>query len=454
MTKLKNKRANKLIDKVKFIKTHLLTDIWKLETKGLPVFKRMYINLLRSFVLAYRGFQEDKVQLQAASLTFFSVLSVVPVLAMVFGLAKGFGMEDKMQSMLQDTLKGQEEVAAWLINFSRNMLDNVSGGWVFGIGLSFLFWSVMKVLGNIENAFNSIWQVNKGRVFFRKFSDYFSMMLVTIILFVLSSSTQVLIIQMIDKIMSEITLIGFMRPIIHIGMKSIPYVLVWLLFTLVYMVMPNTKVKFASALLAGVIAGSLFQVLQWGYFHFQIGVSNYNAVYGGFAALPLFLVWLNFSWLIVLFGAEISFAAQNHRKYEFESDIKSMNRWSHRIVSVYIFNEIVQNFLKGEPPLTSPKISEKLKLPVRVVRHILYELVEINMIIETPGDVNKESYFIPYKDVHNIRIQDIVQQLNRKGNDILFVNQEDRVLSEIIKSFNETDNILNQFKGNKLIKDI
>ena len=126
-------------------------------------------------------------------------------------------------------------------------------------------------------------------------------------------------------------------------------------------------------------------------------------MYGGFAALPLFLVWLNFSWLIVLFGAEISFAAQNHRKYEFESDIKSMNRWSHRIVSVYIFNEIVQNFLKGEPPLTSPKISEKLKLPVRVVRHILYELVEINMIIETPGDVNKDvitSYSIHYTKLY------------------------------------------------------
>ncbi len=450
----KNSKFVKLIQKFNLLKILVLQDIWKFETKDLPFFKKLYIGLLRSFVLAYRGFKEDKVRLRAASLTFFSVLSVVPVLAMVFGLAKGFGMEERLKVMLQEALKGQEEVANFLINFASNMLDNVKGGLVFGIGLAFLFWSVMKVLGNIENAFNGIWQVKRSRVFLRKFSDYFSMMLVSVLLFVLSSSAQVVIIQMIDRIMSEISFIGFFRPVINMLVKATPYVLVWLLFTVIYMVMPNTKVKFSSALLAGIIAGSLFQVLQWGYFHFQIGVSRYNAVYGGFAALPLFLVWLNWSWLIVLFGAEVSFAAQNHYQYEFESDIKAMNIRSHQIISVYVFQLIVTEFIKGGEHLTSIRISEILKLPVRIVNHVLYELVEVKFLVETPTESARESAFLPARDVHALSINDVVRELNAHGHDISYLQKEENTLSQIVSSFDDGDSLLQGFAGNKKLKDI
>jgi membrane protein len=156
------------------------------------------IKLMRTFILAYRGFNEDKVNLRASALTYFSILSVVPIIAMAFGIAKGFGFDDKMQQLLQESLKGQEDIATWLIDFATNMLDSVKGGWIFGIGLVFLLWTVMQVLSNIENAFNSIWQVKHSRVFFRKFSDYFSIMLIAPILILVSSSSQVFIIETVD----------------------------------------------------------------------------------------------------------------------------------------------------------------------------------------------------------------------------------------------------------------
>lgn len=446
-------KQNKIIVKVKEAQNYIFHDIWKIETRRLPRVRQFMVWLIRTFVLAFRGFNEDKVNLRASSLTFFSLLSVVPIMAMAFGIAKGFGFDDRLQTMLQENMKGQEDVARWLIDFSGNMLNSVKGGLMAGIGLTFLIWTVLKVLGNIESAFNGIWQVKKSRVFFRKFSDYFSMMLIAPIMIFLSSSSQVLIIEMVDKMTQEISIIGEVSWIIYSLVKLIPYILVWLLFTFVYMVMPNTKVKFSSALIAGIIAGTAFQFLQWGYFHFQIGVSRYNAIYGSFAALPLFLVWLNWSWLIVLFGAEVSFSAQNQQKYEFEKDIKGLSLYSRQLIAVYITHFIVKNFAHAQPPATAQGISEKLKLPLRLVRHVLYSLVESEIVAETPSKEKKETGFLPAFDIQAMSILSIMNKMNDKGSE--FTNIEKNA------TFKQLDDALQSFRtniqgspANMLLKDV
>lgn len=436
------------------IKSFLLNDIWKVESNNLPKVRRIVIKGLRTFALAYRGFNEDKVNLRASALTFYSVLSVVPVMAMAFGIAKGFGFDGKLQVLLQENLKGQEDVATFLIDFSNNMLNSVKGGWIFGIGLIFLLWSVLKVLGNIENSFNSIWQVKRSRVFFRKFSDYFSIMLIAPILILLSSSTQVVIIEMVDKLTQEITFIGYVGPVLYSLVKLVPYILIWLLFTFIYMVMPNTKVKFGSALIAGIVAGTTFQLLQWGYIHFQIGVSKSNAIYGSFAALPLFLVWLNWSWLIVLFGAEISFSAQNHHQYEYESDIKNLNVKSQNLITLYLTHCIIKNFEEGELPLTAQNISEKLKLPVRLVRHLLYELVEIRILAETPSNYSKEPAFLPARDIHTLTIFDILNKLNNKGYEYAFINEDKKTINSISALLEVANTDFEKANYNKPLREV
>lgn len=444
--KVKNINIKKIINRAK---NFIIREIWSVDASKLPKYNRWLVKGIRTFVLAFRGFKEDKVNLRASALTFFSVLSVVPVAAMGFGIAKGFGFEDKLRNMLVEGMKGQEEVANWIINFSENMLMGVNGSAIFGVGIAVLFWTVLKVLGNIENAFNHIWQVRRSRVLFRKFSDYLSILLIAPVLLILSSSIQVFMLEMLDKFAVHIPVLTYLKPLFNL----VKYILTWLLFTFVYMVMPNTKVNFGAALLAGIIAGTTFSLLQWGYIHFQVGVSKYNSIYGGFAALPLFLIWMNWSWLIVLLGAEISFSAQNHDQYEFESDIKGLSHYSKNLIALYILHFIIKQFKKEEQPETAPGISEELKLPLRLVRHILYELIECKLIAETPSPVYKETAFLPAVDVHTLSIQSVKERLNSKGGNFKFTEQS-QIIEKIENTLGEFKESLLTHKTNLMLQDI
>ncbi|PLX13185.1 MAG: YihY/virulence factor BrkB family protein, partial [Marinilabiliales bacterium] len=292
-------------------------DIWRISFKNMPIYHVFLLKTLRILLLAFRGYDEDKVSLRSSALTFYSMLSVVPVAAMVIGISIIAGIEKNLINYLNQQFAGHQEILDYIISFAHSFLENTRGGLIAGIGFVILLWSVMKVFSNIESSFNAIWQVRQARNWFRKFSDYIAMLIVAPILLVSSSSATVFISTMLKQLAAESAFVGMLSPLLFFFIKLIPYVLVWLLLTMIFMVMPNTKVSFKSAFVAGIISGTAFVFIQWVYIHFQVGVSKYNAIYGSFAALPLFLIWLQMSWLIVLFGAEISFAVQNVEKYEF-----------------------------------------------------------------------------------------------------------------------------------------
>jgi len=247
---------------------------------------------------------------------------------------------------------------------------------IAGIGLALLFWSVIKVLGHIEGSFNEIWEIKTPRSFGRKFSDYLSIMLISPILVIMSSSVTVFITTQIKLITEKIALLGFFSPLIFFTLKFLPYCIIWILFTMIYIIMPNTRVSFKSGLISGVIAGTIYQILQGLYIFFQVGVARYNAIYGSFAALPLFLIWLQLSWFIVLFGAEISYANQNVDTYEFEPDCHKASNHFKRILALRLTQLCVQDFQTSESPRTAEQLSAFLEIPVRLVRQVLSELAE------------------------------------------------------------------------------
>ncbi|MDP8265168.1 MAG: YihY/virulence factor BrkB family protein, partial [Candidatus Aceula lacicola] len=343
----------------KFIQ-FLKTDIWRIRAKKLPKTKFFLIQQLRIVLVSLRGFAEDKCQLRASALTFYSLLSVVPVVAMAFGIAKGFGFEGMLETQLYNRMPGQEEVIAQIISFANAFLNNTKGGLIAGIGVAVLFWTVIKVLGNIETSFNDIWGIKKSRGFGRKFSDYLSIMLICPILLIMSSSATVLVASQITAIIEKIEILGAIAPVILLSLKLLPFCVIWVMFTFIYIFMPNTKVKFSSALLGGIIAGTVYQIVQWAYINFQIGASKYGAIYGSFAALPLFLVWLQISWLIVLFGAEVSFAKQNVETYEFEPDCLKASRSFRRFMALAITHLCIKHQYKGESAPTAEEISHTL----------------------------------------------------------------------------------------------
>ncbi len=396
------------------------TELWRMQSSDMPKFKAIALRQIKILVLSFRGLKEDKVSMQASALTFYSLLSVVPVVAMVFGIAKGFGFENYVKQQLIISLGDKQEVLDWVLKFANSFLDNTKGGFIAGIGLVILFWSVMKVFGNIELSFNAIWQIRRPRVWFRKFSDYLSMILIAPILIILSSSATVFITTSVTQITQKVELLGMVSPFIFFLVKLIPYVLIWLLLTVIYVVMPNTKVNFKSALVGGIIAGTIFVIVQWLYIHFQIGVSRYNAIYGSFAVFPLFIVWMQISWLIVLFGAEISYSNQNVEKYEFEYDIINISNYNYRIVTLLLMSLIVKNFSDNGIPLSASQISKKLGIPLRLVRKIIYELLECRILSEININNSKMKQYQPALDIHNITISYILTALDHNGSDFVY----------------------------------
>ena len=423
-------------DIIKFI----TTDIWRIRSRELPRPRFFLITILRILILSVRGIVEDKGTLRASALTFWSFLSVVPVFAMLFGIAKGFGMEATLERKVLEGLEGQEEMANFIINWAHSFLETTRGGVIAGLGTLFLFWTIIKVLGNIENAFNGIWGVKKGRSITRKITDYFSLILIGPVLLIVASATTVLITSQVESLVQRISLLDAVGPIIFPMLKLLPYAAIWVLFIFMYIFLPNTKVRWRSGILAGVIAGTLFVLFQQAYLLFQIGVAKYNAVYGAFAALFLFLVFLQGGWLIVLFGAEISFAHQNVDTYEFEPDCLLVSHSFKRLLSLRLVQLLLKDFLEGQRWCEEAEISQKLEIPIRLVRQILYELVEAGVISPVKVDDDKASAYQPALNPETITIKYVVDALEQHGTDNIPVarTKELERISESLKILDET----------------
>jgi membrane protein len=428
-------------------------DIWRIRLDDLPFGKSFLIKQLRIIILAFRGYDEDRCLIRASSLTFYTLLSIVPVAAMFFGVAKGFGFAKRLEKELYDKFPGQEEVLSQVINFANSLLEQTQGGLIAGIGLLVLFWSVLKVLGHIEMALNDIWEIKKQRSWGRKFSDYLSIMLISPILVLMSGSATVFITTQVTQIAQKIELLGVISPLVSFFLKFTPYVLIWALFTILYIIMPNTKVNFKAGLLGGVVAGTLYQIAQGAYISFQIGAAKYNAIYGSFAALPLFLMWVQISWWIVLFGAELSFANQNVDTYEYEPDSLKVSPGFKKLLTLQIAQLLVKKFANGDKPLTDIQISGQLEMPIRLVHNILFDLVASGLVSEIQTNQDKEIAYQPACDIKRLSIQYVLEALEQSGTDSIPVakTEDHQALSDALKHFSDA---MQKSPANKLLKDI
>ena len=431
---------------------HFLTrEIWSIQLEDYPPIRRFLLRYLRVILLALRGFVEDRVLLRASALTYFTLMAIVPIFAMGFGIAKGFGMDKYLEKQLLANLKGQQVVVDKLIDFSSSLLERTGGGLIAGIGVAVLFYSVLKVFSHIEHSFNDIWQIKQARPFTRKFADYLSMMLIAPVLLIAASGINVFIVTQLAQLSQKMEIISLVSPIIIFSLRFLPYFIIWIMFTLLYVVMPNTKVNILSGIIAGVIAGSAFMVIQWVYIDFQVGVSKYNAIYGSFAALPLFLTWLQLSWLIVLFGAEIAFSHQNENFYEFEAETENLSHRSLQALSLLLLNRIVLRFINGDKPYTAQELSKELKLPIRLVRSLLFTLVESNILARSYTEEPKTPAFLPAQYIDKYTVAFVINKLDTEGAFVNLDHVKFNVISNIHKDFETSVSALST---NVLVKDL
>jgi membrane protein len=436
-----------------FLKTQqfLLKDLWSVRLEEYPPRMKFIFKYLRVIVLSLRGLVENKVTIRASALTYYTLMSIVPVLAMAFGIAKGFGADKYLEQELKEALKGQGEIADKLVTFSNSLLESTGGGIIAGVGVVFLFYSVSKIFSSIETAFNDIWKIDKPRSISRKFTDYLSMMLIAPILLIASSSISVFLATQLDTIGKQVELIGYVSKYLMFALNFLPLFLIWILFSVVYIVMPNTKVSPQSGIIAGIIAGTAFVVTQWFYIDFQVGMSKYNAIYGSFAALPLLLIWLQVSWMIVLFGAEVSFANQNIEMYEFESEAEHISPNSKRNLSLLILNHIVKRFVKGENAQTVLELSQELKVPVRLMKTLLQNLIDCRIIVETLNGESKNIAYQPAQHIDNFSVAFVIKALDNLGDTF---EPDSPEMQSIINISNAITTKTEEIKENILVKEI
>lgn len=383
---------------IEFIKD----DVWHKKESDIKNPKvRWALRPIKIIVYTAKGFGEHGIMVRSAAMTFYTLMSIVPIAALVFGVMKGFDMDSSLIDYLYSKFPDYTYVIDELRGFALNTLSRTRGGIVAFGGVVVLFWAVIRLFGNIESAFNNIWEVKRQRSFARKFSDYIAVIFVAPILLIVSNS-------LVAYIRNTLTVYaGSWIVDILLGVAS--FIAIWLMFAFVYAVMPNTKVKFKGALMAGIVAGTVFQLFQWGYFYVQGQLNTYNAIYGTLAALPLFLVWLQVSWQILLFGAELSFAYQNVSKYEVEREAMHMSYNQRRKVLLATMAVITKHFLDNKGPVKSEDVADELSLPLRIVRDVIFDLERSGLVVSVKNDEDdRVNLYIPGRDVTRLTAYDVL----------------------------------------------
>ncbi|MDR2914131.1 MAG: YihY/virulence factor BrkB family protein [Tannerella sp.] len=390
-------------------------DIWRITENEVSGLKRSYIFLVKTIILAFRGFKREDLQTKASALTYSTLLAIVPLLAVVVGIASGFGLRETVRESVYSYFPGHRIELEKAFDFADNYLSMAQGGVFIGVGLVLLLYTVVSLISTIEGTFNDIWQVKKSRSWHRKITDYLALFIILPAMMTVSSGLSLFLSTISNSFLNEYL---FLTPVADTLLNIAPYVITILFFTALYMLVPNTKVRFLNALSAGFITGCAFQVFQFVYISGQIWVSKYNAIYGSFAALPLLLLWLQLSWLLCLFGAEIAYASQNVKKFSFDRDSKNVSRRYKDFLTILITSLIIKRFENGESPYSADELSDANRIPIRLTTDILYLLTELGIITEVRLEEDERVvHYQPALDINKISVGFLLRKIDEYGSE-------------------------------------
>lgn len=427
-------------------------DIWHLKLDTFPRWQRGAIRLARIVIMSTQEYATKRLDLRSAALTLFTLLSIVPVIAMIFGIAKGFGLEEYLSKQIQLAFASQPVVVDNLLDYVHNLLGSVQGGIVAFTGFMFLLYVVVSLIGSIEDAFNNIWDVTIPRTWTRKFTDYLSIMFIAPLFIVLSGVITVYVATQIKEIAQELQIFGDTgSKLILFSLNVLPYISTIVLLFFMYLVLPNTKVKPKAAWYASIVAGIVFQIFQWGYVEFQLGVSRYNAIYGSFASVPLFIIWLQFSWMIILVGCEIAHAVQNVSNFESAQKNRSISQRSRMLNAIYILQYIAAQYKQRELPPAAADIATKLSLPHSMVRNLLDWLVQANLVLKAETD--KKQAYVPACETAILSLAFVVSKLIASG-DARNEAEANKVFEHISAQYGQLEQAMMQSPENVNILEI
>ena len=423
---------------------YLWSDVWS-DTRD-----NWYIKLIKTLNLTVKSFLNANLQSQAAALTYHTILALVPALAILFAIGRGFGFHNLLETQLFNYIPAQKETLDTVVGFVDAYLAQSSQGIFVGIGIALLLWTMISLMSNIEGAFNSIWGIKQGRSIWRKITDYTAMLLILPVLMICSSGLSLFMTSTLQNLFA----FDFMSPVISILLKCASYIFTWLFFAAMFMLIPNTKVKFKNALIAGVFTGTGFLILQWIFVSGQMYVSKYNAIYGSFSFLPLLLIWLQFTWVIILSGIAICYSSQSIYRFNFSDKINIISKDYRSKITLAMMAIIVRHFDNGNKAITLDDFTNKYDFPPRIAIEIIEELVEAQLVSKTILiDKDEEIGLQPAVDINKLSIAYVLNRLDNHGASG-FVPNFNTNFSEISKALDNIESVITNNAGSSLIKDI
>ena len=377
--------------------------MWRRTTTELDTwYKRLGYRIIRTIALVVRGFTSKNLNDTAKALTYSLIFAVVPILAMIVAIAKGFGVADVIETQLNASFLGETGMVPTIMAMVQRYLETAQGGLFIGIGILILLWAVYSFFQSVETAFNRIWNVKKSRSILRQATTYIAIVVLIPVLIICSAGITIAV----NSTVGELE-----------GVEMLQFVIVWLLFTVMYIAVPNTKVKFISALIPGILMGTLFQLLQMLSVYLIAFLSRTSIVYGAFATIPILMTWLQYTSLLILIGAQMSYAIQNNEEFEYEKDVNTMSRRYKDFIMVYLLSVIIKRFEADEAPLTAHELAICDNLPIRVVNQLLSRLVETGILREVYVEDKEEKTFQPALDTHKISVGMVFERIESQGSE-------------------------------------
>ncbi len=429
-------RINKIIDRAKSYWYYCSRGVWA-DTRPLFI-----VNLIKTLNISVRSFLNTNLQAQACAMTYRTLLAIVPALALLFAIGRGFGLQDYLQDELMHIFPSQKTTIIHALTFVDSYLNQASEGIFVGVGLVFLLYTLISLMMSVEDAFNLIWNVREGRSIWRKITDYTAMLLILPVLMICGGGLYAFLSTSIQQTFG----VTFMTPVITALFEFGSFLFACLFFSAVFALLPNTKVRFRNALIPGLFAGIGFCVLQWLFVSGQVYVSKYNAIYGSFSFLPLLLLWMQLVWVICLTGCLLTYASQNIFQFTFSDQISDISKDYSEKVTIAIAAAIVQQFQRQEPPLTTHDIIGKYGIPSKLVVSVIDKLTDCGIISHVVIDAQQQLYgFQPAADPSVLTLGYVRQRLNSQGSSDFIPN--------FSENFHGVVNILDKYDRRTLAEE-
>ncbi|MGE4343970.1 MAG: YhjD/YihY/BrkB family envelope integrity protein [Geoalkalibacter sp.] len=396
------------------VRNFVRRDLWDPEFYQQSLGRRLLVQPGQVVTLVARDFFADRCLLRASALTYASVLAIVPLLALMFALLKGFGVQNQLEPLILEHIAvGSDQIVSQIVAY----IDNTNVGRLGMVGLATLLLTVLALLSNIEKSFNAVWGVEETRSLFRRFADYFSVVTIgpLLILAAISMTSSLQSTALVEALKNY----SYVGDLVLFLFKILPFVGMWIAFTALYIFMPNTRVRLSAAFIGGIIGGSLWQLAQFGYVHFQVGVSKYNAIYGTMAALPIFMIWIYLSWLIVLLGLEVSYALQNLGTLRQQIRETSFNQVGHEKVALAVVLLAAKLFHRGERPWGLEQIVSYLQYPPRLVRSEVFRLKNMGILNQVSEDGDGEYSYQLGRSPQTLPMCELLRSLRHDGPEVV-----------------------------------